>query len=662
VILRRKTVQRLLLAAFVVAMLARSGCGGDTDPQSAVGEPSPPVPRPPFYAVDVPRSAPVRGPNQALVTIVTFADLQAGRTARNASSLNDLVERFPGKLRVVHRANPLPKHSDARRAELAVRAAGRQGKFWELHDALLERGKLGEADLLATASAVDLDVERLRADMDDPALAAEVARDRQAALELGIDSSPMSFVNGRPLEPVRFVDDAAELVKEELERAKGRVSAGTPLEKLYGAIVDGGGRRLPGAQRATRKVLDPEAVYRVPVLGDDPVRGPADALLTIVIFADFECPYSARAAAALAGLQRELKGQVRVVFKHSPLPSHPTAALSAEAAVEAQTQGRFWEIHDALFARFRELDEDKLLEIGEGSGLDRDKLAAALRDRSHSERVERDRKLAAELGLHGTPHLFLNGTRVRGSRSTDQLLALARPLVKEADRVRRTPARSPTDAGADLTLYDRIIADGAAAPVYAEPGSSPADPDVVTDGKYRVYDIVVPDDAPFLGPRDAPVTVVEFGDYQCGWCRRAYPALQALRKRFGDEVRVVFMHFPIAGHEHARQAAEAAVEAQYHGKFWEFHEKLLESSGALAEEDLVEHARDIGLDPAAMRDALEARSHRDRVRQDVRAARALGVAGTPAFFVNGRKGSATRFEQELPELVEHVLTLRKTGE
>jgi protein-disulfide isomerase len=411
-----------------------------------------------------------------------------------------------------------------------------------------------------------------------------------------------------------------------------------------------------------RRVLDPEAIYRVPVLDDDPVRGPADALLTAVIFADFECPYSARTAAALVELQRELKGRIRVVFKHSPLASHPFAALAAEAAVEARAQGRFWELHDALFTSYNELDRDKLLALGEGAGLDPEKLRSALDGRVHAPRVERDRRLAEQLGLHGTPQLFLNGRLERGSRSADQLLALARPLLERAAKAQREAARSPGDAGIDLPLYDRLIADGAVAPVYAEPGAAPADPDVVTDGKFRVYDVILPDDAPFLGPQGAPVTVVEFGDYQCGWCRRAYPALLELRERFGARVRVVFMHFPIAGHEHAQLAAEAAHEAHAQGKFWEFHEKLLGSEGALGQADLIEHAREIGLDVDAMRSALETRAHRDRVRADVKKGRALGVAGTPSFFVNGRKGSATRFEKELPRIVEHVLALRDAGE
>ena len=650
------------LAVLILVALAQSSCGSDADREGAAEAAAQSTPRPTYYAVEIPDTAPRRGPEQALVTIVTFADLQSARTARNATSLRDLLERFPGKVRLFHRANPLPKHADAHRAELAVRAAGRQGKFWELHDALLARGKLGEADLLGAAGAVGLDVERLRDDMDDPALAADIARDRQAALELGFDQATMSFVNGRPLEPVRFVDDAAKLVTEEIARAEKLVAAGTPLTRVYAAIIEGGDERLPGSRRAVRKVLDPEAVYHVPVLADDPVAGPADALLTIVFFADFECPYSSRAAAALAELRRELGKRVRVVFKHSPLASHENAALAAEAAVEARAQGRFWEMHDALFAGFRELDAEKIHEIGAGAGVDREKLAAALRNRSHAARVERDRELASSLGLHGAPHLFLNGRLVRGSRSLDQLLALASPLLDEAEGLQKKSARSPADAGTELPLYDRIIADGARAPVYLGPGASRTDPDVVSDGKHRVYDIVVPDDAPFLGPRDAAVTVVEFGDYQCGWCRKAYPALQALRERFSGDVRVVFMHFPIAGHEHARQAAEAAVEANAQGKFWEFHEKLLKSQGALTTDDLVDYADEVGLDADAMREAIESRAHRDRVRQDMRAARALGVAGTPAFFVNGRKGSATRFEKELSELVVHVLTLRESVE
>jgi protein-disulfide isomerase len=647
--MRTRKDRRRCRVVWALAASLIAACG-PSEVEQAVVDTDKDTRRPVYYAVEAPVQAPVRGPRDAPVTIVTFADFQAARAKANSRGLAELVERFAGKVRVVYRANPLPKHPDAGRAELYARAAARQGKFWQLHDLLVTGGKLGEADLLAAAEKAGCDRQRLRADIEDPALAEEIARDRQAALELGVGSVPMNFVNGRPLKAVRFVDDAAPLVAEELARAEQLLRSGRSRSELYPAIVAGGEQQLPGSQRAVRRVLDPEAVYRVPVQDDDPRRGPADALLTVIVFADFECPYSARVRPALDGLLEQLKGQVRLVFKHLPGPSHPTASLAAEAAVEAQVQGRFWELHDLLFDHWRELDRTRLEELGTKAGLDPAALKAALDDRRHAARVERDRQLAARLELHGTPQLFLNGKLVRGSRSLDQLFALAQPAIDAAAAVQRENDGSGS-------LYQLLTGDGASSPVYLEPGAAAVDPDLVTDGKRRVYDVVVPDDAPALGPDSAPVTVVEFGDYQCGWCRKAYPVLKSLRERFGARVRVVFMHYPIAGHEHARLAAEAAVEAHRQGKFWEYHEKLLGSQGALAEDDLVQHAADLGLDRDQMAAALSERRHRKRVADDMRAARALGVAGTPAFFVNGRQASSTRFEADLPALVEQVLAL-----
>ena len=140
------------------------------------------------------------------------------------------------------------------------------------------------------------------------------------------------------------------------------------------------------------------------------------------------------------------------------------------------------------------------------------------------------------------------------------------------------------------------------------------------------------------GPADASVTLLEYGDYQCPYCGQAEVVVRELLDSFGDELRYVWRHLPLNDvHANAQVAAEAAEAAADQGRFWEMHDKLLAHQDELTPPDLGRYAEDIGLDLDAFWTSL--RRHRDaeRIADDVASADASGVAGTPTFFVNGRR-------------------------
>lgn len=140
------------------------------------------------------------------------------------------------------------------------------------------------------------------------------------------------------------------------------------------------------------------------------------------------------------------------------------------------------------------------------------------------------------------------------------------------------------------------------------------------------------------GPADAPVTLVEFGDYECADCMRAWHTVRAVRERLGDEVRFVFRHLPQPElHPHAVAAAQAAEAAAAQGRFWEMHERLFARNGALAPADLRAHAAAAGLDVERFTADLAWNRATAAVDAHVASARASRVEGTPAFFLNGRR-------------------------
>ena len=141
-----------------------------------------------------------------------------------------------------------------------------------------------------------------------------------------------------------------------------------------------------------------------------------------------------------------------------------------------------------------------------------------------------------------------------------------------------------------------------------------------------------------LGPRDAAVTLVEYGDFECPHCGQAHYVLQDLMSQMAKVVQLVFRNFPLAQiHPHAERAAEAAEAAGAQGSFWEMHDTLFENQDALEDEDLVGYAQQLGLDLERFQTDLLNGVHTKRVREDFVSGVRSGVNGTPTFFINGRR-------------------------
>jgi len=160
----------------------------------------------------------------------------------------------------------------------------------------------------------------------------------------------------------------------------------------------------------------------------------------------------------------------------------------------------------------------------------------------------------------------------------------------------------------------------------------------VTDGGLQEEAIisVSTDDDPVLGNKDAPVTIVEFSDFQCPFCGAAEPAVAQIMSTYKGKVRLVYMHFPLTSiHPYAEKAAEAAECAYDQGKFWELHGKMFANQNALGVDQLKGYAKDIGLDTAKFNTCLDSNQKQAQVNSDQQKGSSYGVGGTPTFFING---------------------------
>ncbi len=158
------------------------------------------------------------------------------------------------------------------------------------------------------------------------------------------------------------------------------------------------------------------------------------------------------------------------------------------------------------------------------------------------------------------------------------------------------------------------------------------------------------------GAATAPCTLLEYGDYQCPYCGRAHPIVQQLRRELGDDLRLVFRHFPLYDvHPRAENAAEAAEAANAHGRFWEMHDMLFEHQRALEFEDLVGYAAALGLDQERFEADLIERRYVDRVRQMREGGVRSHVTRTPTFFINGQYYGGAHEVEALRDAIREVI-------
>lgn len=166
---------------------------------------------------------------------------------------------------------------------------------------------------------------------------------------------------------------------------------------------------------------------------------------------------------------------------------------------------------------------------------------------------------------------------------------------------------------------------------------------------------------PSQGPATAPVTIVEFSDFQCPYCARLIPTLDEVKKKYGDKVRIVFRQYPLNFHQHAQKAAEASLCAHEQGKFWELHDAMFQNQQALAVEQLKAKAAELGMNAEQFNSCLDGNKYAAQVKTDFDEGAKAGVNGTPAMFINGRFLSGAQPLQEITKVIDDELARKADG-
>jgi protein-disulfide isomerase len=336
---------------------------------------------------------------------------------------------------------------------------------------------------------------------------------------------------------------------------------------------------------------------------DHAVATPEPQKLVVVEFSSFDCAPCAEVSALLDQLVTQQKLSLQVLFKHAP--ANPSGLTAHEAALAAGQQGKFWEMHDLLFAHPK-ANYSEILELAKSLKLDGKRFQTALNEREFREQVMTDVAEARGLGVRLTPTLFLNGTKVEG---IDQL----RSLVNSA-------TSPPPDA---------------------------ADAD-------RTYEFQL-EGSPSVGSEDAPVTLVEFSDFRCGFCGVHSRTVSELVEAFPGKIRRVFKHFPIEVNADGRLPHLGSMAAMAQGRFWEMHRALM-NRPLTGRDDLVSRAVALGFDMERFERDLGAGEGAALIQRDVTEGDGIGIRMTPTTFINGRMLSGRQSLETLKEQVAAILT------
>jgi len=225
------------------------------------------------------------------------------------------------------------------------------------------------------------------------------------------------------------------------------------------------------------------------------------------------------------------------------------------------------------------------------------------------------------VGANGTPTFFVNGREFVGAQPFEAFKGIIDEEIKKADQVLARGVKLEN-------VYAELQKEAGKAPPPQAPGAPEAQK-VVTDLKI--------DGAPALGPKNAPVTIVAFSDFQCPFCSRVVPTLHDIEKKYGAKVKIVFKHQPLPFHNNARVAAAASMAANDQGKFWEYHDKLFANQQALDRPSLERYAEELKLDLGKFRSALDSNKFEQYITDDSNEGMRVGANGTPTFFINGRQ-------------------------
>jgi protein-disulfide isomerase len=576
--------------------------------------------------VPVTKKDPTWGKATAPVTVVTISDFQCPFCSRVEPTLKQIRDTYgPDKVRMVWKNEPLPFHNRARPAAdaaMTVFGLGGDEAFWKFHDtAFQNQQNLTDENFEKWAQEAGVDVAKYKAALASKKYTAKIDEDMALAQKIGANGTPAFRINGVTVSGAQPFDNFKKVIDQQLEEGQKALKTGTKPADLYTTLSKkfyAAPEKAPDqAAKKDAPEEDDKTIWKAPVDAKDPIEGPADALVTIIEYSDFQCPFCKRVEATMKQVHDAYKTDVRVVWKDNPLPFHnraKPAATLARTAYDMKGDKGFWAAHDALFDGQSDLEDTGLEKVSNAIGIPWATVKANIASDKYKDQLASTTDQAAELNARGTPHFFINGRRLSGAQPFDNFKKIIdEEVVKAKGLVSKGVARGK--------VYDEIMKDAKGAP-------PPEKKDVPAPTK----------DNPVKGAASAKVVIQEFSDFQCPFCKRVEPTVDQIMQEYGGKVKVVWRNLPLDFHQDAPLAAEAAYEAfvqKGSEGFWKFHDKLFEKQPEIKQPQLEAIAQEIGLDMTKFKASLANHTNKAAVDKDKAVGTQAGVSGTPGFTING---------------------------
>ncbi|MCB9008918.1 MAG: thioredoxin domain-containing protein [Ardenticatenaceae bacterium] len=583
---------------------------------------------------------PYRGDPNAPVVIEEFSDFQCpfcGRFAAQTYPSINSNQIANGEVLLIYYDFPLNIHPQATLAANAARCAGEQGAvaYWQMHDLLFENiaeWSHNQANTVFTSygEALALEMDSFNSCLETNKYAAEVQTDYQLGLSRGVSSTPSFFINEQPFigaQPLASFNQAIALISE------GGSIATAPSDE-----------ELPPEYAVPTPVAIPVEAENVAWSAGDP-----DAPVQIVEFTDYQCPFCQQyAVETFPTLFTEMieNGRVFYAIKDLPLDNlHPEAIVAATAVRCAGEQDAYKAMHDSVFAN-QELWSGNgetaaisiFADLAADLGLDGDELTGCIQAGAQRELVLANQQESLALGVSSTPTFYMNGYPLRGAQPFEVFDAVAE-LIENGELEATLEAQM-------RQAYEQAQAQA------AQPQTPTGPVDVPIDGAYAV------------GDPNAPITIIEYTDYQCPFCSRHFEQTYGLLKENYIDTGVVyyvFKDFPLTQiHPQAMLAANAARCAGEQDSYAAMHDTLFatqaEWNGRTDADTLFnQYAAEMGLDAEQFATCLADRTYEERIIADLNEGASYGINGTPGFFLNGYFLSGAQPYATFADAIEFLL-------
>lgn len=429
-------------------------------------------------------------------------------------------------------------------------------------------------------------------------------------------------------------------------------------------------------------------------LGGDTTTNPGNTaqntgsgeVVIIEEFSDFECPFCARALPTIEQLKAQYGDNIEIVYRHFPLSIHPNAPKAAQASECARDQDMFWEYHDMLFANQQALQVNNLKRYAADLGLDTAAFNDCLDGGEKAALVQADFEEGRQRGVTGTPTFFIGDEKLVGAQPASAFQPIIDGMLGGAPQRAEDPTVQLTvisDATCDICdptqmvnaltsdffpstqvtqvdmsepeaqqlieqydinaipafIFDEAVTQTRRYAEVAQAFEQRDDSYVIAPAAVGQIKLLDPPTAVhFKGDKDAPITIIEYSDFECPFCTKFYEeTYQQIVTEWIDtgKAKLAYKHFPLSFHPNAQKAAEAAECARDQNAFWEMHDMLFEEGVEGGVPTFKGYAADLGLDTIAFNNCLDRGTHAGKVQADMEEGTTNGIGGTPGFIING---------------------------